>query len=105
MRIVNSILNDRIGAAKLWYLERTPANEFGQDCRASTATAGTKEKINVAFAVDTKGKSLEEVGMFPVMTTEEIAQKAPESERELTAGGIGRRQYQQARKVCGRCLA
>ena len=64
MRIVNSLLNDRIGAAKLWYLERTPANEFGQDCRASTATAETKEKINVAFAVDTKGKSLEEVGIF-----------------------------------------
>jgi hypothetical protein len=37
-----------------------------------------------AFIVDTKGKSLEEVGTFPIITTER-AMPEPEPERELTA--------------------
>jgi len=42
----------------------------------------------VAFIVDTKGKSLEEVASFPVLTLEEIAQKAPEREPEPTPGEL-----------------
>ena len=40
-----------------------------------------------AFIVDTKGKSLEEVGTFPIITTER-AMPEPEPERELTAGEL-----------------
>jgi hypothetical protein len=47
-----------------------------------------EKKINVAFIVDTKGKSLEEVASFPVLTPEEIAQKAPEREPEPTPGEL-----------------
>jgi hypothetical protein len=38
--------------------------------------------------VDTKGKTLEEVATFPVLTPEEVAQTAPEPEREPTAGEL-----------------
>ncbi len=47
-----------------------------------------EKKINVAFVVDTKGKSLAEVANFPVLTPEEIAQTAPEREPEPTPGEL-----------------
>jgi len=88
-----------------WLLERQFPHEFAPYDRRPTPVEPEplEKKINVAFIVDTKGKSLEEVASFPVLTPEEIAQKAPEREPEPNAGRIVRRQYRQARKGCARC--
>ena len=84
-----------IGAAKLGIWKEPAVNQFGRVGAGPQLEPEQRKRINVAFVVDTKGKSLEEVGMFPVMTTEEIAQKGPESEPEpppveLFDGNIGK---------------
>jgi hypothetical protein len=72
-----------------WLLERQFPHEFAPyDRRPIPVEPEPEKRINVAFVVDTKGKNLEEVATFPIMTTQEIAQKGPESEPELTAGEL-----------------
>jgi hypothetical protein len=57
---------------------------FHSDNTAVSFITSSKNRIEV----DTKGKSLEEVASFPVLTPEEIAQKAPEREPEPTPGEL-----------------
>jgi hypothetical protein len=73
-----------------WLLERQFPHEFAPYDRRPIPVEPEplEKKINVAFIVDTKGKSLEEVASFPVLTPEEIAQKAPEREPEPTPGEL-----------------
>ena len=72
-----------------WLLERQFPHEFAPyDRRPIPVEPPAEKKINVAFVVDTKGKSLEEVATFPVLTPEEVAQTAPEPQRELTLGKL-----------------
>jgi len=73
-----------------WLLERQFPHEFAPYDRRPIPVGPEplEKKINVAFIVDTKGKSLEEVASFPVLTPEEIAQKAPEREPEPTPGEL-----------------
>src|SRR5262249_53471503 len=67
-----------------WLLERQFPHEFAPyDRRPIPVEPEPEKRINVAFVVDTKGKSLEEVASFPVLTHQEVAQTAPESEREI----------------------
>jgi hypothetical protein len=69
-----------------WLLERQFPHEFAPyDRRPIPVEPEPEKKINVAFIVDTKGKSLKEVAKFPVITTK---QPEPEPERELTAGEL-----------------
>jgi len=69
-----------------WLLERQFPHEFAPyDRRPIPVEPEPEKKISVAFVVDTKGKSLEEVASFPVLTTR---QAMPEPERELTAGEL-----------------
>ena len=71
-----------------WLLERQFPHEFAPyDRRPIPVEPEPEKKINVAFVVDTKGKTLEEVASFPVFTTEQALPK-PEPERELTAGEL-----------------
>jgi hypothetical protein len=82
-----------------WLLERQFPHEFAPyDRRPIPVEPQPEKRINVAFVVDTKGKSLAEVANFPVVT-EEIA---PEREPEANGGRIVRRQYRQARTGCAR---
>jgi hypothetical protein len=70
-----------------WLLERQFANEFAPYDRRPIPVEPEPEvakKINVAFILpDLKGKSLQEVANFPVITTEEAMPKP-----ELTAGEL-----------------
>lgn len=102
--LVNKLRRSDDWRAAGWLLERRfPADFAPYDRRPIPVEPEPLEKkINVAFIVDTKGKSLEEVASFPVLTPEEIAQKAPEREPEPNAGRIVRRQYRQARTGCAR---
>jgi hypothetical protein len=74
-----------------WLLERQFPHEFAPYDRRPIPVEPEPEvakKINVAFILpDLKGKSLQEVANFPVITTEE-AMPQPEPERELTAGEL-----------------
>lgn len=71
-----------------WLLERQFPHEFAPyDRRPIPVEPEPEKRINVAFVVETKGKSLEEVATFPVISAEEIA-KASEPERELTPGEL-----------------
>jgi hypothetical protein len=67
-----------------WLLERQFPHEFAPYDRRPIPVEPEPEKkrINVAFVVETKGKSLEEVANFPVLTTQQ-AMPEPEPEREL----------------------
>ena len=72
-----------------WLLERQFPHEFvPYDRRPIPVEPEPEKRINVAFVVDTNGKSLEEVATFPVLTSEEVAQTAQEPERELTPGEL-----------------
>jgi hypothetical protein len=74
--------------AASFLLERQFPHEFAPyDRRPIPVEPEPEKKINVAFVVDTKGKSLEEVVSFPVLTTQQ-AMPEPEPERELTAGEL-----------------
>jgi hypothetical protein len=85
---------DRDAKHAEWLLERQFPREFAPfDRRPIPVEPQPEKRINVAFVVDTKGKSLAEVANFPVLTPEEIAQTAPEREPEPTPGRIVRRQY------------
>jgi transcription elongation factor Elf1 len=71
-----------------WLLERQFPHEFAPyDRRPIPVEPELEKKINVAFVVDTKDKSLQEVASFPVLTTQQ-AMPEPERERELTAGEL-----------------
>jgi len=75
-----------------WLLERQFPHEFAPyDRRPIPVEPEPEKKINVAFIVDTKGKSLEEVCNFPVITTTEQARPEPEpTAGELFDGNIGK---------------
>jgi hypothetical protein len=65
-----------------WLLERRFPYEFAPcDCRPIPVEPGREKKIDVAFVVDTKGKSLEEVASFPVLTSAEARRLKTESVR------------------------
>ena len=54
-----------------WLLERQFPHEFAPyDRRPIPVEPEPEKRISVAFIVDTKGKSLEEVCNFPVIATE-----------------------------------
>jgi hypothetical protein len=69
-----------------WLLERQFPHEFAPyDRRPIPVEPEPEKKINVAFVVDTKGKSLEEIAnSFPVIRE----QAMPEPEPEPTAGEL-----------------
>jgi hypothetical protein len=68
------------------YLNGQFPREFAPyDRRPIPVEPESEKKINVAFIVDTKGKSLEEVASFPVLATQ---QAMPEPEPEPTAGEL-----------------
>lgn len=72
-----------------WLLERQFSHEFAPYDRRPIPVEPEPEpekRINVAFVIDTKGKSLAVVANFPVVN-DEIAQ-APEREPEPTAGEL-----------------
>jgi hypothetical protein len=75
------------GRATAFLLERRWPNECGRVDARPQSEPEQRKRINVAFVVDTKGKSLEEVASFHVLTTEQ-AMPEPEPERELTAGEL-----------------
>ena len=54
-----------------WLLERQFPHEFAPYDRRPIPVEPEQKRINVAFVVDTKGKTLEEVANFPVLTTEQ----------------------------------
>jgi len=88
IKILRSIWDSDDVRVKLEALSRIYPDEFARVERPQPQPEPPEKKINVAFIVDTKGKSLEEVASFPVLTPEEIAQKAPEREPEPTAGEL-----------------
>ena len=84
--LVNKLRRSDDWRAAGWLLERRfPADFAPYDRRPIPVEPEPEKKISVAFVVDTKGKSLEEVASFPVLTTR---QAMPEPERELTAGEL-----------------
>jgi hypothetical protein len=70
-----------------WLLERQFPHEFAPyDRRPIPVEPAPEKKISVAFIVDTKGKSLQEVANFP--TEQPMAPTEPELEPEPTAGEL-----------------
>src|SRR5262245_11705061 len=75
-----------------WLLERQFPHEFAPyDRRPIPVEPEPEKRINVAFVVDTKGKSLQEVGNFPVIMSGEADEPKPEPKAgELFDGNIGK---------------
>ena len=105
IKILRSIWDSDDVRVKLEALSRIYPDEFARVERPQPQPEPPEKKINVAFIVDTKGKSLEEVASFPVLTPEEIAQKAPEREPEPTAGELFDGNISKLGTCCARCAA
>lgn len=92
-KILRSIWDSDDMRVKLEALARIYPDEFARtDARPQLPQPEPETRINVAFIVDTKGKSLEEVASFPVITTEQaMASTEPEpTAGELFDGNIGK---------------
>jgi hypothetical protein len=85
--LVNKLRRSDDWRASAFLLERRFPAEFGRVDARPLPEPEEKKKINVAFIVNTGGKSLQEVASFPVISTEESM--APiEPEPESTAGEL-----------------
>jgi hypothetical protein len=74
-----------------WLLERQFPHEFAPYDRRPIPAEPPEKRINVAFIVDTKGKSLKEVATFPVVTEEIASEREPEpTPGELFDGNISK---------------
>jgi hypothetical protein len=72
-----------------WLLERQFPHEFAPYDRRPIPVEPEpedKKKINVAFIVNTGGKSLKELTSFPVISTEEAMARIRAGGRELSPG-------------------
>ena len=93
-----------IGAAKLGIWKEPAANQFGRVEERPPPHAEEKKKINVAFIVNTGGKTRTTTcEFFLSFTPEEVAQAAPEPETRLSLSANERRHKASSDGLCTIC--